>query len=93
MPRHNYPIRRGWQHGKAGKLKQQEWGIVVRKNDGEILYYCLPTGSQGPERWSYRENEALRFGSQAAAYSLSQTFATNAVALDYRVVPLTPLKA
>jgi hypothetical protein len=79
--------------GKRNKLKQQEWGIVVRKNDGEILYYCLPTGRQGPEWWSNRENEALRFGSQEAAFSLSQTFATNAVALEYRIVPLTSLKA
>lgn len=78
---------------KRKKLKHQEWGIVVRKNNGDILYYCLPTERQGPESWSYRENEALRFGSQEAAYSLSQSFATNAVAREYRIVPLTSLKA
>lgn len=78
---------------KLKQLKQQEWGIVVRKNNGAILYYCLPTGRQGQEQWSNRENQALRFESQEAAHSLSQTFATTAVALEYWIVPLPSLKA
>lgn len=78
---------------KRNRLKQQEWGIIVRKNNGAILYYCLPTGRQGQERWSNRENQALRFESQETAYALSQTFATNAVALEYLILPLTSSKA
>lgn len=83
-----------WPHeeavlSKRKKLKKQEWGIVVRKNDGGILYYCLSAGRQGQECWSHRENEAVRFGSQDAADSLSKTFSTNAVAWEYRVVRIS----
>ena len=78
---------------KRNKLKRQEWGIVVRKNNGAILYYCLPTGRQVHEQWSDRENQALRFESQEAAEALGQTFATNAVALEYLILLLPSLKA
>ena len=78
---------------KRNKLKQQEWGIVVRMNNGGTLYYCLPTGRQAQEQWSNRENQALRFESQEAADALRRTFSTNAVALEYLVLPLTSLNA
>jgi hypothetical protein len=80
---------------KGSGKNPQEWGIVVRREDGTLLYYFVREGhvdSWGkPLGFWGRESQAHRFPSQEHARRTAATMQTNSVAMEYTVVRLTPI--
>lgn len=74
-----------------GRRKPSAWGIVVRLDNGQKLYYLHPC--RPGDEWTPRENQALRFNSEEEAQSRCRTFVTNSKAKEYYVVPLPLLRA
>jgi hypothetical protein len=71
------------------KAAATEWAIGVRLANGSIRYFCQPTGRQGQEQWSPRENQSERYSSEGEARAQIRSFETSAAAVEYVVVPLS----
>lgn len=73
------------------------WGIQVRLSGGGRSWYFLDdrysdSSGQPAERWSPHESQAVRFDDERAAQRVAKRMMVNTRALEYLVVPLTPLQ-
>ena len=80
---------------KGSGKNPQEWGIVVRREDGTQLYYFVnerhvDSWGRPLEFWG-RESQAYRFPSEEHARRRAATMQTNPAAKEYTVVRLAPL--
>lgn len=65
-----------------------EWGITVRLNNGQRLYYSVRLDPRGDPEWTPRLTEARRFATQAEAEKEATPMQTNRVAQEYEVLRL-----